>query len=89
MVTLHPEYLTKNGQKEFVVIPYDEFTHLKEYLEDMEDLLDLRNAKKADVNNKNISFDDVKQELGLWVIEAQAQFIDELAKQKLTGRIKK
>ena len=45
MIKLHPEILKKNGKKEFVVLPYEEFTALQELLDDYEDLLDLRAAK--------------------------------------------
>ena len=44
MIELHPEILKKNGKDEFVVLPYQEFTALK-------DLLDLRAAKR---NSKTI-----------------------------------
>jgi hypothetical protein len=29
MIPLHPEFITKNGKKEFVVIPYKEFAALQ------------------------------------------------------------
>jgi len=48
MMTLHPEMLIKDGNKQFAVLPYEEFVSLKERLEDMEDLLQLRKAKKAE-----------------------------------------
>lgn len=48
MMTLHPEILIKDGKKQFAVLPYEEFVSLKERLEDMEDLLQLRKAKKAE-----------------------------------------
>ncbi|MGA9377737.1 MAG: type II toxin-antitoxin system prevent-host-death family antitoxin, partial [Phormidium sp.] len=37
MIQLHPEYLSKNGKKVFVVLPYEEFQALQELLEDLED----------------------------------------------------
>ncbi|HEV3470452.1 MAG TPA: hypothetical protein VG148_14100 [Pyrinomonadaceae bacterium] len=45
---LHPEILTKNGRKEFAVLPYEEFLALQEWLEDLEDLVDLRAAKESE-----------------------------------------
>ncbi len=45
---LHPEILTKNGRKEFAVLPYEEFLALQRWLEDLEDLVDLRVAKEAE-----------------------------------------
>ncbi|MDQ3742772.1 MAG: type II toxin-antitoxin system Phd/YefM family antitoxin [Acidobacteriota bacterium] len=47
---LHPEILTKGGKKEFAVLPYEEFMALQEWLEDLEDLVDLRAAKDSEQN---------------------------------------
>ncbi|MFB2880413.1 type II toxin-antitoxin system Phd/YefM family antitoxin [Floridanema aerugineum] len=65
MIELHPEYLSKNGKKEFVVLPYEEFQALQELLEDLEDLIDLRNAKQEDADKPSISLTEVKKQLGL------------------------
>ncbi len=65
MIQLHPEFLTKNGNKEFAVLPYEEFIKIQELLEDLEDLRDLRIAKEEDQNNPSISLDEVKQMLSL------------------------
>ncbi|WP_242045487.1 MULTISPECIES: type II toxin-antitoxin system Phd/YefM family antitoxin [unclassified Calothrix] len=48
MIDLHPEFISKNGQKEFAVLPYEEFLQIQELLEDLEDLRDLREAKKEE-----------------------------------------
>ena len=61
MIDLHPEFLTKNGQKEFAVIPYEEFLKLQELLEDLEDLEDLRESKEEFKDEPNISFEEVKK----------------------------
>lgn len=55
MIELHPEFLTKNGQKEFAVLPYEEFLKIKELLEDLEDLKDLREAKEKDSPSVSLS----------------------------------
>lgn len=34
MIELHPEFLTKNGKKEFAVLPYEEFLKVQELLEE-------------------------------------------------------
>ena len=39
MLKLHPEILVKNGKKEFVVLPYEEFLAMQERLADAEDLV--------------------------------------------------
>ena len=64
-ITLHPEILSKNGKKEFVVLPYEEFLALQELLDDVEDLLELRAAKREDSGEPLLSLADAKKELGL------------------------
>jgi len=65
MNDLHPFYLEKNGKPEFVVLPIEEFETLRSYLEDLEDLLDLRQAKREEGDAPTISLEEVKSELGL------------------------
>jgi PHD/YefM family antitoxin component YafN of YafNO toxin-antitoxin module len=64
-ITLHPEILSKNGKKEFVVLPYEEFLALQELLDDIEDLLELRAAKREDGDEPSTTLADAKKELGL------------------------
>ena len=64
-ITLHPEILSKNGKKEFVVLPYEEFIALQELLDDVEDLLELRAAKREEDSEPMLSLTDAKKELGL------------------------
>lgn len=65
MLKLHPEILVKNGKKEFVVLPYEEFLALQELLADAEDLLELRKAKRAEGKKRAIPLADVKRRLKL------------------------
>jgi PHD/YefM family antitoxin component YafN of YafNO toxin-antitoxin module len=65
MINLHPEFLTKNGQKEFAVLPYEEFIMIQELLEDLQDLQDLRQAKQEEENSPSIPLDEVKKMLKL------------------------
>jgi len=65
MLELHPEFLVKNGKKQFAVLPYEEFLALQERLADAEDLLDLRKAKRADGKKRSIPLSEVKRELDL------------------------
>ena len=62
-MTLHPEILIKDGKKQFAVLPYEEFVSLKERLEEMEDLLKLRKAKKAEGRNRTVPLARVKRQL--------------------------
>jgi hypothetical protein len=65
MINLHPEFITKDGQPQFAVIPYDEFVILKNLLEDLEDLRDLRVAKQEEYSQPSLSFQEVAQQLKL------------------------
>lgn len=65
MIELHPEILKKNGKSEFVVLPYEEFAALRDLLDDYEDLLDLRAAKREEDSEASIPLDEVKSEFGL------------------------
>lgn len=68
MLKLHPEILSKNGRKQFVVLPNKEFLAVQERLADAEDLMDLRKAKRAkraEGGKKSIPLTAVKRELGL------------------------
>jgi hypothetical protein len=60
---LHPDILTKNGRKEFAVLPYEEFVALQEWLADVEDLLDLRAAKDAEQDAPTISLAEIESRL--------------------------
>ena len=61
MIELHPEILSKNGQPEFAVLPYQEFLAVKELLLDYEDLRDLRAAKAEEADAPAMSLHEVCQ----------------------------
>jgi hypothetical protein len=65
MIQLHPEFLTKNGNREFAVLAYEEFIKIQELLEDLEDLQDLRQAKKEEANSSSTPISEVKKLLNL------------------------
>ncbi len=65
LMKLHPEILSKNGRKQFVVLPYEEFVAVQERLADADDLLALRKAKRAEGGKKSIPLAAVKRTLGL------------------------
>jgi len=62
---LNPQVIEKDGKKEFVVLPYEEFLAIKEALEDYEDLKDLREAKEESMNEASIPLDKVIADLNL------------------------
>jgi alanine racemase len=63
-MTLHPEYLTKEGVKEFAVLPYDEFLELQEELEQAQDILALREARSENEGQPGISLEEMKKGVG-------------------------
>lgn len=62
---LHPQIVEKNGSKQSVVLPYAEYIALREWMEDVEDLLELREAKRVEGSVPGRSLDDIAKELGL------------------------
>jgi hypothetical protein len=65
MVAIHPNILEHDGQKAFVVLPYEEFLHVEEELEQYEDLKQLHEAKVAEAAAPTLPLDAVKKEPGL------------------------
>jgi hypothetical protein len=64
-MTLHAEILERDGKKQFAVLPYEEFIALQERLSDMEDLMELRKAKRTEGRKAGLSLAEVKQRLGM------------------------
>ena len=65
MIELHPEIVEKDGKKQFVILPYEEFAAIQEALADADDLAALRAAKKAECDAPTIPLDQVVEELEL------------------------
>ncbi len=64
-MTLHPEYITRAGKKEYAVLPYEEFLALQEEIEQAEDILAIRETRTENAHAPGISLDEMKQRLGL------------------------
>jgi PHD/YefM family antitoxin component YafN of YafNO toxin-antitoxin module len=60
---LHPQILEKDGKKEFVVLPYEEYERLAEALADYDDLRELREAKNGEYDAETRSLKDVRREM--------------------------
>jgi PHD/YefM family antitoxin component YafN of YafNO toxin-antitoxin module len=65
MIELHPEILEKDGKKQFVILPYEEFAAIQEALADAEDLAALRAAKKKEGDAHSTPLEQVVDDLGL------------------------
>ena len=62
-MSIHPQFIEKEGKKEFVILPYEEFLAIKENLEDYEDLKELREAKAAEGDAPTTRLRDIRAEL--------------------------
>ena len=62
-MSIHPQIIEKEGKKEFVVLPYEEFLAIQEALEDFEDLKDLREATAAAEDEPGIPLASIRDEL--------------------------
>lgn len=62
-MSIHPQVIEKEGKKEFVILPYEEFLAIKENLEDYEDLKELREAKAAEGDARASRLSDIRAEL--------------------------
>ncbi|TVR60427.1 MAG: type II toxin-antitoxin system Phd/YefM family antitoxin [Spirochaetaceae bacterium] len=62
---LHPKILEKNGRKEFVILPYEEFEQIEQELGAYHDLQELREAKEAEVDSPTEPLSDVRKTLGI------------------------
>ena len=51
-MSIHPQVIEKEGKKEFVVLPYEEFLAIKESLEDFEDLNGNFTARRRRQNDR-------------------------------------
>ena len=64
-MTIHPQILEKDGNKEFVVLPYEEFLHMEETIADYEDLVELRKAKSESIDDPGSSLAEIRSSLSI------------------------
>ena len=62
-MSVTPQIIEKNGKKEFVILPYEEFLAIREALEDYDDLRELREAKKASSEEDSIPLSEIRNDL--------------------------
>ena len=62
---LHPQVIEKEGRKEFVILPYEEFLQIQEALEDLDDLRELREEREESMDEPSRSLREIGKELGL------------------------
>ena len=59
------QVLEKDGKKEFVILPWEDYKKIQERLEDDEDLRELRKAKEESTGQKPIPFEKAVKSLKL------------------------
>ena len=62
---LHLTILSKNGKKQFAILPYEEFVTLQHRLANLEDLTALRKAKCSEGRKLTIPLQDAKKSLDI------------------------
>jgi PHD/YefM family antitoxin component YafN of YafNO toxin-antitoxin module len=65
MLDLNPQVIKKDGKKEFVILPYEEFVRIQEQLEDYEDLQILRQATEKEREDPTIGLEEAKRKFDL------------------------
>ncbi len=63
-MSIHPQVIEKDGRKEFVVLPYEEFLQMQAEIEDYEDLKTLRDEKASAHSEPTRSLDAVLIDIG-------------------------
>ena len=61
---LHPQVIEKEGRKEFVVLPYEEFLQIQEALDDFDDLRELRKERDESIDAGTRNLREIGKELG-------------------------
>lgn len=62
---MRAQVLEKDGKKEFVILPWEDYVKIQEMLEDYEDLRELRKAKEESKEQKPIPFEKALKSLKL------------------------
>jgi hypothetical protein len=57
------QIIKKDGKKEYVVMPYEEFVKIQEELDDYQNLRCLREAKEAELCSPTISLEELQKHL--------------------------
>jgi PHD/YefM family antitoxin component YafN of YafNO toxin-antitoxin module len=63
-MSIHPQIIEKDGKKEFVVLPYEEFLRVTEALEDYDDLRSLREEKASSAKEPSRPLNDILNDIG-------------------------
>jgi PHD/YefM family antitoxin component YafN of YafNO toxin-antitoxin module len=62
-MSIHPQIIEKDGRKEFVVLPYEEFLQMQVEIKDYEDLRTLREERASAHAEPTRSLNDVIKDI--------------------------
>lgn len=65
MLALNPNILERNGEKAFVILPYEQYLQIEEALDDYANLSALRAAKAEEKDAPTVSLSEFEIELGI------------------------
>ncbi len=65
MIELHPQIIRRDGQEAFVVLTWEEFVELRDQLDDLLDVVELRQAKRENEGKPTATLDEVAQAMGI------------------------
>ena len=63
MAIVNAQIIKKNGKKEYVVLPYEEYLRIQDELEDYQDLRCLREAKETEKDAPTIGMAELKKRI--------------------------
>lgn len=63
MLNVKPEYLSKRGKREFVILTVEDFDRMKEAIEDAQDLRSLRDATRRNAKAAYFTPQEVERQL--------------------------
>jgi PHD/YefM family antitoxin component YafN of YafNO toxin-antitoxin module len=62
-MTLHPQIIEKEGKKEYVILPYEEFVFIQDELDDFTDLKELRAEKERSKDEPTKKLDEIIKDI--------------------------
>jgi hypothetical protein len=65
MIKLNLQFLVRDGRREFVILPYEEFEQLRTRLENVEDVTATELAHREGTRPPTVSLEEMQRRLGI------------------------
>lgn len=65
MIKITPKILKKEKREQFAILSIEDYHLLMKYIKDLEDLLDLRNARQESKGESSYTIDETRKILGI------------------------